>query len=433
MSQGRGGVRGLGSRLYRGETAFDFVGKRWRWFLLSAVIIIVGSISLGVKGLNFGIEFKGGTSWEVVAPHVSVDQARSAVTPLGLGDATITVLGGQTLDVEANVNSGTAAHQAQVKQSVTNELASVAHVQPSQVSINDVGPTWGHEITTKAEYALLAFFLAIAFYITLRFEWKMAVAAIVAVIHDILVTAGIYSLSGLQVTPATVVAFLTILGYSLYDTIVVFDRVQENTKGLASTGRLTYTDMVNLSMNQTLMRSINTSFVALLPILSILIIGAQFLGAKPLQEFGLALFIGLASGAYSSIFIASPLLAMMKEREGRYATIRQRLSARGEAMTLLTPAAAAAARGSGSQQGALVRAGSGGGRGDRSRQAEVDGGAVTGDGGTPHEDGAAAESADGAGRRPAPTPAVRPRPSSNRGRPSAGRSSPRPRKKGKRR
>jgi preprotein translocase subunit SecF len=306
-------------------------------------------------------------------------------------------------------------------------------VQPSQVSINDVGPTWGHEITTKAEYALLAFFLAIAFYITLRFEWKMAVAAIVAVIHDILVTAGIYSLSGLQVTPATVVAFLTILGYSLYDTIVVFDRVQENTKGLASTGRLTYTDMVNLSMNQTLMRSINTSFVALLPILSILIIGAQFLGAKPLQEFGLALFIGLASGAYSSIFIASPLLAMMKEREGRYATIRQRLSARGEAMTLLSPAAAAAARGSGSQQGALVRAGSGGGRGDRSRQAEVDGGAVTGDGGTPHEDGAAAESADGAGRRPAPTPAVRPRPSSNRGRPSAGRSSPRPRKKGKRR
>jgi preprotein translocase subunit SecF len=343
------------------------------------------------------------------------------------------VLGGKTLDVEANVKSGTAAHQAQVKQSVTDKLASLAHVQPSQVSINDVGPTWGHEITTKAEYALLAFFLAIAFYITLRFEWKMAVSAIVAVIHDILVTAGIYSLSGLQVTPATVVAFLTILGYSLYDTIVVFDRVQENAKGLASTGRLTYSDMVNLSMNQVLMRSINTSFVALLPILSILVIGAQFLGAKPLQEFGLALFIGLASGAYSSIFIASPLLAMMKEREGRYVTIRQRLSARGEAMTLLTPAAAAAARGAGSQQGALVRAGSGGGRGTRSRQAGMDGGGVTGDGGTPREDGVAAESTDGAGQGPAPTPAVRPRPSSTRGRPSARRSSPRPRKKGKRR
>jgi preprotein translocase subunit SecF len=431
VSEGRGGLRGLWSRLYRGETAFDFVGKRWRWFLLSAVVIIVGSVSLGVKGLNFGIEFKGGTSWQVVAPNVSVSQARSAVGSVGVPDPTITVLGGKTLDVEANVNSGSAAHQAQVKQAVTNKLASVAHVQPSQVSINDVGPTWGHEITTKAEYALLAFFLAIAFYITLRFEWKMAVAAIVAVIHDILVTAGIYSLSGLQVTPATVVAFLTILGYSLYDTIVVFDRVQENTKGLASTGRLTYSDVVNLSMNQTLMRSINTSFVALLPILSILVIGAQFLGAKPLQEFGLALFIGLASGAYSSIFIASPLLAMMKEREGRYATIRQRLSARGEAMTLLTPAAAAAARGGGSQPGALVRAGSGAGRGGRAGHAEADGAAVTGDGGRPGEDGVAAESTDGAGQGPAPT--GRPRPSSTRGRPSGRRSSPRPRKKGKRR
>jgi preprotein translocase subunit SecF len=429
-AQPRGGLLGLWSRLYRGETAFDFVGKRRRWFLLSAVVIIVGGVSLGVKGLNFGIEFKGGTSWQVVAPNVSVSQARSAVGSVGVPDPTITVLGGKTLDVEANVNSGTAAHQAQVKQAVTNKLASVAHVQASQVSINDVGPTWGHEITTKAEYALLAFFLAIALYITVRFEWKMAVAAIVAVIHDILVTAGIYSLSGLQVTPATVVAFLTILGYSLYDTIVVFDRVQENTKGLASTGRLTYTDMVNLSMNQTLMRSINTSFVALLPILSILVIGAQFLGAKPLQEFGLALFIGLASGAYSSIFIASPLLAIMKEREGRYATIRQRLSARGEAMTLLTPAAAAAARGGGSQQGALVRAGSGAGR---AGQPSVDRAAVSGDGGTPAEAGVVAESTDGAAQRPAPTPAGRPRPSSTRGRPSGRRSSPRPRKKGKRR
>jgi preprotein translocase subunit SecF len=423
MSETRRGLRGLWSRLYRGETAFDFVGKRRRWFLLSLVIIVVGGISLGVKGLNFSIEFKGGTSWQVVAPNVSVSQARSAVGSVGLTNPTITVLGGRTLDVEANIQSGTAAHQAAQKQAVTNKLASLAHVAPSQVSVEDVGPTWGNEITNKAAYALLFFFLAIAAYITLRFEWKMALAAIVAVIHDILVTVGIYSLSGLQVSPATVVAFLTILGYSLYDTIVVFDRVQENAKGLASTGRLTYTDMVNLSMNQVLMRSINTSLVALIPILSILVIGAQILGAKTLQEFGLALFIGLASGAYSSIFIASPLLAMMKEREGRYATIRQRLTARGEAMTLLTPAAAAAARAGGSQQGALVRAGSGAGRA-----------AASGDGGAPTEDGASAKSTDGAAQRPAPTPAGRPRPSSTRGgRSSTRRSSPRPRKRGKRR
>jgi preprotein translocase subunit SecF len=423
MSDERRGLRGLWSRLYRGETAFDFVGKRRRWFLASLVVILVGAISLGTKGLNFSIEFKGGTSWQVVAPNVSVSQARTAVGSVGVSNPTITVLGGRTLDVEANIQSGTAAHQAAQKQAVTNKLASLAHVAPSQVSVEDVGPTWGNEITNKAAYALLFFFLAIAAYITLRFEWKMAVAAIVAVIHDILVTVGIYSLSGLQVSPATVVAFLTILGYSLYDTIVVFDRVQENAKSLASTGRLTYSDMVNLSMNQVLMRSINTSFVALLPILSILVIGAQLLGAVTLQEFGLALFIGLASGAYSSIFIASPLLAMMKEREGRYATIRQRLSARGEAMTLLTPAAAAAARAGGSQQGALVRAGSG------ARRA-----AASGDGEGPMEDGVSAKSTDGAAQQPAPTPAARPRPSSTRGGRSSGRrSSPRPRKKGKRR
>jgi preprotein translocase subunit SecF len=159
-------------------------------------------------------------------------------------------------------------------------------------------------------------------------------------IHDILVTAGIYSLSGFQVSPDTVVAFLTILGYSLYDTIVVFDRVQENTRGLASTNRLTYTDTVNLSMNQVLARSLNTSLVAILPILSILVVGAWILGATALDDFGLALFVGLTTGAYSSIFIASPLLAVLKEKEPRYAEIRRRLAA-GAGGRRITPAAAA--------------------------------------------------------------------------------------------
>ena len=167
-------------------------------------------------------------------------------------------------------------------------------------------------------------------YISLRFEFKMAVAAIVAVIHDILVTVGIYSLAGFQVTPDTVVAVLTVLGYSLYDTVVVFDRIRENSKGLGASGRITYSDMVNLSMNQTLARSINTSLVAIIPVLSVLVVGSYFLGATSLQDFGLALVIGLTSGAYSSIFIASPLLALMKEREPRYITIRQRLETRGE-------------------------------------------------------------------------------------------------------
>jgi preprotein translocase subunit SecF len=199
----------------------------------------------------------------------------------------------------------------------------------------------------------------VTLYISVRFEFKMAVAAIVAVLHDILVTVGIYSLTGFQVTPDTVVAVLTVLGYSLYDTVVVFDRIRENAKGLGASGRITYSEMVNLSMNQTLARSINTSLVAIVPVLSVLVVGSFILGATSLQDFGLALVIGLTSGAYSSIFIASPLLAMMKEREPRYTTIRQRLEARGERGAVLTPASAAAmagaAGGSGRAQGRAAK------------------------------------------------------------------------------
>ncbi len=188
----------------------------------------------------------------------------------------------------------------------------------------------------------------------------MAVAAIIAVIHDILVTAGIYSLTGFQVTPDTVVAVLTVLGYSLYDTVVVFDRIRDNSKGLGASGRITYSEMVNLSMNQTLARSINTSLVAIMPVLSVLVIGSFILGDTSLQSFGLALVIGLTSGAYSSIFIASPLLALMKEREPRYVTIRQRIESRGERYGSSPRSPAAAMAGGGSASGALVGAEPGG-------------------------------------------------------------------------
>ncbi len=201
-------------------------------------------------------------------------------------------------------------------------------------------------MTNKARNALVVFFILISIYISLRFEWKMAVAALAAVVHDIFVTVGVYSISRFEVTPATVVAFLTILGYSLYDTIVVFDKVEENAKGLAASGRFTYSDTVNLSMNQVLMRSLNTSIVAIMPIVSILVIGAGVLGATTLNDFGLALLVGLLTGAYSSIYIAAPILAMLKEREPRYAGIRQRLTAKGGA-GLLTPASAAALAGGG--------------------------------------------------------------------------------------
>jgi preprotein translocase subunit SecF len=327
---------GLWHRLYHGETSFDFA-RRWRrWFLLSGVVIACGLVSLFTRGLNLGIDFEGGTSWEVKAPGVSVAEARDALRPEGLADAKIQVLGGDTLRVQADLGEGTGA--AARAERVKERLSALAG--GNEVSVNTVGPTWGKDVTGKAQRALVFFFVAITAYITLRFEWKMAVAALAAVVHDIAVTVGVYSLSGFEVTPATVVAFLTILGYSLYDTIVVFDKVEENTRGLAASGRLTYTETVNVSMNQVLMRSLNTSLVAILPILSVLVVGAYVLGATALRDFGLALFIGLLTGAYSSLFIASPLLALLKEREPRYRTIRQRIGEKG-VLAPLTPAALA--------------------------------------------------------------------------------------------
>ena len=407
----------LRHRLYHGETAFDFVGRRRRWALLSSVVILAGVISLLTQGLNYGIDFKGGSSWEVKAPGVSVAEARDALRPVGLADAKIQVQGSDLLRVQADRRAG--EEQAEV----TRVLARLGNVDAAQVSVNDVGPSWGKDVTKKARNALVVFFVLITAYISLRFEWKMAMAAMAAVVHDILVTVGVYSLSRFEVTPATVVAFLTILGYSLYDTIVVFDKVEENARGLASSGKLTYSDMVNLSMNQVLMRSLNTSLVAILPILSILLIGAGVLGATTLKDFGLALLIGLLTGAYSSIFIAAPALAVLKEREPRYAAVRQRVLAKGGS-GVLTPAAAAAMSGSG-----------GGGAGSRSRAAAKKGPAKP----SADEDDELLVPSARSQAPPAPAPAAnRPanRPAANR--PAANRQAnrpgaPRPRKKGKKR
>jgi len=418
--------RSVFSRLYRGETAYDFVGHRRRWFALSGAIILIGMLALGIRGLNFGIDFKGGTSWELPANGVSVTEARNAVSSAGVKDATVQTLTGADgahLRVEANVAP---PEQANVSQA----LAKVTHNRLDAVSITSIGPTWGHEITHKAVVALVLFFIAVGIFIALRFQPKMAIAALIAVFHDILVTIGVYALFGFDVTPNTVIALLTILGYSLYDTVVVFDKVDENTKGLAASGRMTYSDTVNLSMNQVLMRSINTSLVAILPILSVLVIGDVFLGATTLKEFGLALFVGLLTGAYSSIFVAAPILAMLKEREPRYATIRQRLESRGAAGALLTPRAAA-------EQTAVA---AGGARARTVAATAVL--AVADDDGD--DDGEApallrpGQAGDGGGDGgPPPRPPARAgqasRPVANRPRPGAPRPAPRGRKKGGRR
>jgi preprotein translocase subunit SecF len=331
-------------RVYRGETKFDFVGRRRWWYALSGLIIVAGIASFGVRGFNWGIDFKGGTSWQIPAHGATVSQVQTAVSNAGVPVATVEVLGqgsSATVQVEADLTKESAATQATDKANVSEALGKIAGINADQVSITDVGPTWGSQISDKAILAVLVFFVVVVAYISFRFEWKMAMAALIAVIHDLLITAGIYSLAGFQVTPDTVIALLTILGYSLYDTVVVFDRVKENSRGQFGTGRMTYTDIVNLSMNQTLARSINTSLVAILPVLAVLVIGAQLLGATTLQYFGLALVIGLTSGAYSSIFIASPVLAAFKEREARYINIRRKLDSRAEGAGLLTPRQAA--------------------------------------------------------------------------------------------
>ncbi len=370
------------ARLYRGETRFDFVGKRKIWFSISTAIIVAGIVSIILRGgLNLGIEFKGGTEWTIAAPGVTQTEAVDAMKGTGLIDPTVQLLGTgskQTLNVQSDINKLSQAQQDAVSKNVQKSLLALtaAHAPPApptttttakptttttakagaagatttsapattttlpagaipksvtdKISITTVGPTWGSSITNKAIEALIIFFIVVAIYISIRFEPKMALAAFIAMIHDVLIAIGIYSIFGFQVTPDTVVAILTILGYSLYDTVVVFDRVRDNTKGIGSSGRLTYPQLINLSMNQTLARSINTSMVAIIPVLAILVIGAQVLGATTLQSYGLALFVGLLSGAYSSIFIAAPVLSMMKEREERWVAIAKRLQQRGE-------------------------------------------------------------------------------------------------------
>lgn len=327
-------------RLYHGLTTVDFVGRKKIWFTVSIVIIVLGIGSLAIRGFNLGIDFKGGSSWEVLAPHTSISEMTSAVEKAGLHAPTVQKLGSDTYQVEADINNLPSSQQLSVTNAVVDAMAKVAHVAPNQVSTSSVGPTWGGEITHKALEALIIFFIAVVAYISIRFEPKMAVAAFIAMLHDLMVTVGVYSIFGFQITPDTVIAILTILGYSLYDTVVVFDRVRDNTNGILKGGDLSYSDMVNLSMNQTLARSINTSLVAILPVLSVLVIGADVLGATTLQNYGLALFVGLMSGAYSSIFIASPLLAIMKEREPRYRDLSARVSQRSDRRVLNATTAA---------------------------------------------------------------------------------------------
>ncbi len=310
-------------RLYRGENDIDF-RKVWRIGIpLSIVFVILSILSLATRELNLGIDFEGGGVWEVPAQDFSVGEARDAMGSVGESEAKIQTLTNSSGDTIVRIQAG--ADSVNRSGEITETLADAAGIDANEISVSTVGPSWGKNITDKATRALLVFFVILGIYIALTLEWRMAIGALIAVAHDIIISVGVYSIFQLEVTPATVVAFLTILGFSLYDTIVVFDKVKENQTRIGLANRTTYTGLMNLSLNQTIMRSINTTFVTIVPVLSILLIGAVLLGAVTLEEFGFALLVGLISGAYSSVVVAASLVAALKEREPRNRALRDRL------------------------------------------------------------------------------------------------------------
>ena len=316
----------LASRLYHGETSYDIVGRRRLWFSISAVLLLISIVSLIWPGLNFGIDFKGGAVFRVQPTHaVTEAQIRRAVGPAA---EVVQVTSDNPPQVIVQTEELPPAEVTRIR----TALADLAGVQTNGVSTQTIGSKWGSTVSRKAVIALLVFLVVVVVYVSLRMEFKMAVAALVALLHDLIITAGIFALSRFEVTPATVIALLTILGYSLYDTVVVFDKVRENTAPLTAMSRTTYAQATNLAVNQTMMRSLNTSLASLLPILGLLLVGSYLLGAETLKDLALALFVGVAAGAYSSIFIAPPLVAMWKEKEPRYAQLKarvERLAAQG--------------------------------------------------------------------------------------------------------
>jgi preprotein translocase subunit SecF len=302
----------FGNDLYTGARSVDFVGKRKLWFSIAGAMVIIAIVIPIFRPFNFGIDFTGGSQFTVTnISDVSQAPAEKVVTKV-VPDATsqITTVNGKAIQVQTNQLSDTQSRD------LADALASAYKVSASSVSSTFVGPTWGADVTRQSIQGLVVFlllaFIAMSFYFR---TWKMSAAAIIALFHDLIITAGVYALVGFEITPATMIGFLTILGYSLYDTVVVFDKVRENTREELQLTRRTFAESVNLAVNQTLVRSINTAVVAVLPVAAILFIGGFFLGASTLEDISLALLIGIVVGTYSTIFIASPLYSMFRERE----------------------------------------------------------------------------------------------------------------------
>jgi preprotein translocase subunit SecF len=408
------GVGGIAGRLYRGEVSVNFVGRQRTWYTMSGLIVLVSAIALAVRSLNFSVDFKGGTVFQFPegsqggSAQVQGEISR-IVSKAGGGDSTVQLVVSHLVKLAPQWTVTTKALPQAVQQNIAVALEHAFHITPaSALTTQFVGATWGSQITTKAIEALIIFLIVIVIYLTIAFEWRMAVAAFVALIHDIVITIGVYALTGFEVSPTTVIGLLTILGYSLYDTVVVFDKVRENTAGLLTSQRSTYSDAANLALNQTLVRSINTSLTALIPVASILFVGAGLLGAGTLKDLSLVLFVGMLSGTYSSIFIATPVLADLKERQPEYkdlaVKVKRRLAGgRRAADTASTPAAAAVTAAVTPAETPV-----------KDREPQIDEPAEVDSGGDNDNDGVAVSAAAGrAANSPSstrPTPASRPQP-----------------------
>ena len=320
--------RGTLSRLYRGETELEFIGTRKRWYIASAVILLICVLSFVIRGFNIGVEFEGGSQFQVSVgtSNVSIATVENAVSASGVtepAEAAQEVGSGSNRSIVVKTETLSQVDQGTVTSSIQDAVGpNIA------VSVQSVSSTWGSEITQKAIVALIVFLVLVSIYLAIWFQWRMAVGAILSLLHDLVVAAGIYSIVGFEVTPSTVVGLLTILGFSLYDTVVVFDKIRENTRDITAGSRITYSEATNLAVNQTLMRSINTSLISLLPVAGLLFVGAGLLGVGTIKDLALILFVGLASGAYSSLFLAAPIVVELTEREPKYRALTRRVLAR---------------------------------------------------------------------------------------------------------
>ena len=312
----------LGARLHHGEVGYDFVAKRKIWYGISILITITAFVGLVVRGLNMSIEFQGGAVFTTPKTDVSVSQAEHYAEEASGKEATVQKLGNGGLRIQVGgVETGKSDE-------IKNQLGKDLKLASDDINADLVGPSWGETIANKAWTGLAVFMVLVVIYLAIAFEWRMALAALIALIHDITITTGVYALVGFEVSVGTVMGLLTILGYSLYDTVVVFDSLKESSKDILKQNRWTYSEVANRSINSTLVRSINTTVVALLPVAGLLFIGGGFLGAGMLNDISLSLFVGLAAGAYSSIFIATPLVADFKEREQSMKALRRRVLAK---------------------------------------------------------------------------------------------------------